>query len=326
MELFHVGLELSKKLMAKDCAEFARFFMTNEDVNIVGKLLQCLTVDASALFSRTQMYREAVEMLSRILIKASTTANSNVVPKFLVKQLLQCDNILLGYVVIDLWSAWIRCLSGVQCLDLIAFLSEINRKLVQPNHLQWVHVAVALRSLYDNLTSSHKLQLRAKKPIATNIELWTALGFQRIPDNGTNAIMDGNIDALCREFLAERNGSTLEKLVSDRHTDEPIVCTHRTIVSDRTSPLTGNDATTQQSGTELSHRTVELKLPPATAQIFAVDRYTHPNFHCVPAAAQQQSTFTNSAKIDSNRRYVAGDRCAEVGNVELLASHSNQIL
>lgn len=225
---------MSKKLTANDGCEFSQFFMKNEDENIVCTLLKCLTIDSSDLFTRNEMYKEAVDLLSSVLIKTSTTVNSNVVPRLLVKNLLQCDNMSMGYMLIDLWSAWIRCnfclnflldlknsffnfscLSDVQCFDLILFWSEMNQKLVQSNHLRSIHVKILLRHLYDSLTDSHKLKLRENKPILSNIKLWTALGLHRITD-GTSEIMDLNIeiDALCKTFLAERSDSVLNKLVS----------------------------------------------------------------------------------------------------------------
>lgn len=107
------------------------------------------------------------------------------------------------------------CLSEVQCFDLVAFWSEVNQKLVQPNHLQSVHVKILLRNLYDNLTDSYKQRLCENKPIVTNIKLWTALGLHRF-NGGTSDIMDLNvkIDSLCKAFSAERSVSVLTKLVS----------------------------------------------------------------------------------------------------------------
>lgn len=103
----------------------------------------------------------------------------------------------------------------MQCFDLIAFWSEVNQKLVQPNHLQSVHVKILLRNLYDNLTDSHKQRLCENKPIVTNIKLWTALGLHRYND-GTSEIIDLNvkIDALCKAFSVERSDSVLTELVS----------------------------------------------------------------------------------------------------------------
>lgn len=97
---------MCKKL--QDDKEFLFIVLKNEDMNIVTKLLDCLSADASIAFTKNQMYEQAIVKLSSILIETTTSGNPSIVPRLLVKYQLQCNNIWMGYVFIDLWGSWMR--------------------------------------------------------------------------------------------------------------------------------------------------------------------------------------------------------------------------
>lgn len=108
-ELLNIGLQISKKITDGDDYQLLKYFMYNEDVNIVSKLLLCLSTGPgpSIAFNKNQLYKDSVEELSRLLIKISTS-DSNIVVRLLVKSLLQSNSIVMGYILIDLWSLWTR--------------------------------------------------------------------------------------------------------------------------------------------------------------------------------------------------------------------------
>lgn len=211
-------------------------------MNIVCKLLDCWPscMDVSTIFTKYEMYKVSIETLSSILIKTSTTTNANFVLEILVKHLLECNNIPMGYFLIDIWNSWsrwtfyliflssrnkfhdFRCLSDEQRYNLILFWSEINKKfsIIQPIHLLSVHVKILLQNLYDSLSGSSKATLRNNRPILSNIKMWTALGLQRISDGETEAMeVHMKIGELQRAFFTERTDSSLYKLVCSKYFD-----------------------------------------------------------------------------------------------------------
>lgn len=107
-EIVHLGLDMLKKPL--DDSEFLHFAMKNDESNVVSKVLDSVAADPSIVFIGSGKYKELIETLSGILIKTVTlsTVDPNIVPKLLVKKLLECDNIAMGYILMDLWGAWTR--------------------------------------------------------------------------------------------------------------------------------------------------------------------------------------------------------------------------
>lgn len=107
-ELLRIGLDISKNLLHDK--DFPHFFMGNENVNIVSKMLDCMSIDPlSIIFNESHNHNETMQTMASILIKTSTvssTVDANVVPRFLVKELMQRNNVFAGYILIDLWNAW----------------------------------------------------------------------------------------------------------------------------------------------------------------------------------------------------------------------------
>ncbi|KAJ6644585.1 hypothetical protein Bhyg_09554, partial [Pseudolycoriella hygida] len=214
-ELLHIGVTISKKLINEGDSEFLHFFMKYDDKNMACKLLQCLLVDTLA-FTRTQVYMETVEVLSILLIRASEAVNPNIILNMLANSLLQYDSIL-GYILIDLWSEWARCLSQAQRLSLILFWADIVENIDQPIHL---HMKIPIQNLYEGLTDEQKQRFRFSKPINANFKLWTTIGLHRLAETDTSAeIMElhSKIGVLFREFSTYRKQCTLSKLIEHLH-------------------------------------------------------------------------------------------------------------
>ncbi|KAG4078597.1 hypothetical protein HA402_003244 [Bradysia odoriphaga] len=131
IDLLTVGLELSKQLLDDKDRDSVRYFMKNEHLNVIDKMVECLSTDTSSWFDQHHLHQNTIETLSSILIRCSaptSSVNPDIVPRLLVTNLLQCNNISTGYIWMALWRAWIGCLSDEQCYGLIVFWSEVNCK------------------------------------------------------------------------------------------------------------------------------------------------------------------------------------------------------